>query len=147
MGDGVIAGGVTDVSACTVARQGSGRGRCHRFIWTPGAMGWAGIFWQYPEGNWGASPGLQIATGARQVSFYAWGDRGGERVTFFVGMDAVDGFSVTNTDIVLGTAPTLYTLDLAGVAYDRVVGGFGWTIGGAGFTGPATFFVDDIEWR
>jgi len=145
MGDGVTVGAVTDVPACS-ARQGNGRGRCHRFIWTPGAMGWAGVFWQYPEGNWGTQPGLALAPGAQQVSFFAWGAAGGERVSFFAGMSGVDAFSVSRPDLVLAATPTQYTLDLTGVAYGAaVVGPFGWTT--ATSTAPVTFFLDDIEWR
>jgi hypothetical protein len=144
MGDGVTVGGITDVPACS-ARQGNARGRCHRFIWTPGAMGWAGIFWQFPEGNWGTQPGLAIAPGAQQVSFYAWGATGGERVSFFAGMTGVDGFSVQSPDVALTNVPAQFTLDLRGLTYGAVVGPFGWTTNGS--TAPVTFFLDDIEWR
>jgi hypothetical protein len=148
MGDGLIAGAISDVSACTVPRQGEGKGRCHKFVWTPGAMGWAGIFWQYPDGNWGATPGLTIAPGATRITFYAWGELGGETVSFFAGMDGIDGFSVKKADVVLTTTPTAHTMDLTGSIYSRVVGGFGWTTGGiAGQTAPVTFYVDDIQWK
>src|SRR5690349_20228421 len=41
-------------------RAGEQRGRCHAFTWTPGGAGWAGVFWQSPADNWGASNGFAI---------------------------------------------------------------------------------------
>ena len=50
-----------------------------------GPKGWAGIYWQYPENNWGdKGPGLDLS-GATKVTFWARGKNGGEWVKFFVG--------------------------------------------------------------
>ena len=50
-----------------------------------GTNGWAGIYWQYPENNWGdKGSGLDLS-GATKVTFWARGKNGGEWVKFFVG--------------------------------------------------------------
>ena len=100
IGDG-SSGGVTDV-AC-MERAGSARGKCHEFIWTkgPNTRGWAGVMWQYPEGNFNdPDQGFPVPAGARTVQFYAWGAQGGEVVTFSAG-NAVDSFSVELSNVVL----------------------------------------------
>ena len=103
------------------------------------------MYWQYPDGNWGDQPGLEVPAGAKQISFQAWGDKGNEKVDFTVGMMAVDGFQVTQTQIELTTTPARYTLSLGTASYTRVVGGFGWVAKDA--TAPITFGIDDIRWE
>ncbi|ATB50590.1 hypothetical protein [Corallococcus macrosporus] len=145
MGDGA-SGGVTYSGTECASRAGSAQGACHRFTWTPGGEGWAGVFWQFPEGNWGSMPGFAVPDGANSVSFYAWGAEGGEVVTFMTGMNAADGFEVPLENVALTTTPTQYTIDISRVRYGLVVGGFGWSAGG-GRTTPLVFFIDDIHWH
>src|SRR5689334_16647171 len=52
MGDGEKAGGITDEESCASPRFGEGKGKCHKFTWTPGAAGWGGVWWQFPAENW-----------------------------------------------------------------------------------------------
>ncbi len=48
-----------------------------------GTNGWAGIYWQYPENNWGdKGQGLDLL-GATKLTFWARGKNGGEWVKFF----------------------------------------------------------------
>ena len=49
-----------------------------------GQKGWAGIYWQHPDKNWGDEIGLNLV-GAKKISFYAKGERGGEIVEFISG--------------------------------------------------------------
>jgi hypothetical protein len=44
--------------------------------------GWAGLYWQHPDNNWGDEPGVDL-TGAKRISFYARGERGGEIVEVY----------------------------------------------------------------
>jgi len=145
MGDGAD-GGIKRVEECASPRPGNGRGLCHRFTWTPGSQGWAGVFWQFPEGSWGEVPGLAIASGATMVELYAWGARGGENVTFVVGMSDVDGFHAELADIELGTKPEKLTIDLTGQPYGDVTGGFGWVASGDP-SPDLSFFIDDVQWK
>ena len=140
MGDG-SAGGIS-ASACSLDMT-DGASACHEFVWTPLEQGWAGVFWQYPDGNWGEQPGLQIPPGAQSIRFEAWGEAGGETITFGAGMEAYDGFSVERT-IVLSEEPTSHSVDLSQVAYDAVAGGFVWTAANA--SSPVTFYIRGIEW-
>jgi hypothetical protein len=52
-----------------------------RIEYRPGPDGWAGIFWQYPDGNWGDLPGRSLV-GAREVGLLVRGEAGGEIVEF-----------------------------------------------------------------
>jgi hypothetical protein len=123
--------------------------KCWTITYAPAsATDWAGVNWQYPMDNWGASPGLVIPPGATRVSLVAWGDAGIERVSFEVGYGpaSTDGFRVSLTDQLLTTSPTHYAIDLGGVAYtcNSVRMGFGWLATG-GTT--MTFHVANIRWE
>ncbi len=139
MGDGE-AGGIEATEVCPM-RGGEGRGLCHRFVHTQGEAGWAGVWWQSPGGNWGEMPGHPVPAGATRLQFAAWGAAGGETITFAVGYGPADGFGVEQT-VALTDSPTIYTIDLAGVPYADIAGGFSWVNQGEG--GGVEFFVDDI---
>jgi hypothetical protein len=145
MGDGSHPGGIMDQTVCIEPRPATWVGHCHQFTWTPGTEMWAGVYWQYPDKNWGDKPGLEVPAGATGISFSAWGKVGGEQVTFVVGMMAVDGFELKKELVTLATTPTEYTIELGSTSYGRVVGGFAWTAEGS--TTPITFNVDDIRWK
>ena len=57
-----------------------------RVSFTPdGTTGGAGVYWQYPEKNWGdKEPGIDLSW-ANKLTFWAKGNVGGEKVRFFVG--------------------------------------------------------------
>lgn len=145
MGDGETPGAIRDQMTCLPSRPSTWMGKCHRYTWTPGAARWGGVYWQFPDGNWGDQPGLEIPAGATKISFRAWGVTGTEQVDFMVGMMAVDGFQLSRTQVALTTEPQQYSIDLAGTTYRRVVGGFGWVAKDA--TSAVTFNLDDIRWE
>ncbi len=47
--------------------------------------GWAGIYWQYPSENWGDKPEGRDSTGATKLTFWARGEKGGEKAKFKAG--------------------------------------------------------------
>ncbi len=145
MGDGESPGAIADSMTCRDDRPSTWIGGCHRYTWTPGEAMWAGVYWQYPDGNWGDLPGLPVPAGATRITFRAWGDTGDEKIDFMVGMMAVDGFQVTREQVELGTEPEQFTLELGGSAYTEVVGGFGWVAKDSAT--PVTFSIDDIRWE
>ncbi len=146
MGDGQQPNNIVEEITCNDPRPGGGLGQCHKFTFTPGAMGWGGVFWQYPEGNWGTADGFAMPAGATTLRFYAWGQNGAEVVKFLVGIGDADGFALETTELELTTTPTQYTLDLSSVDYQDVAGGFGWVAGGVDQP-PLVFFIDDIVWE
>jgi hypothetical protein len=123
--------------------------KCWTITYTPTGPGdWAGVDWQYPTNNWGSGDGLVIPAGATQVSFVAWGDVGGEKVSFNVGYGSgsSDQFGVSSGDRFLTTEPLRFSIDLSGIAYtcSSVRMGFGWVAaGGTTFT----FHVADVRWE
>lgn len=163
MGDGsgkeVIVMAV-DSAACHV-RAADARGACYRFDYRPpasGGMGWGGVYWQAPPNNWGSLPGKRVAPGATQVRLKAAGAQGGELATFRVGgLSGVDasGAPYPNADTFQAEESFALTTELAeyvvpipaDVAYDRVLGGFAWTLLAPADRSPVALFLDDIRWE
>ncbi|MFL6273931.1 MAG: caspase domain-containing protein [Blastocatellia bacterium] len=103
---------------------------------------WSGIYWQYPEHNWGDQIGFSLA-GAKRVTFYAKGEHGDEIVEFISGGVAYkdeskkfrDKFKKPTGKIVLSANWKKYTIDLSGLTNDdlqSVIGAFAW-VGVGGF--------------
>ena len=111
-----------------------------------GDVGAAGVYWQYPADNWGGGDveGLAIPAGAKSIKFTAWSNVERQSVEFFSGIsEAVDGYKVSST-VALTTMPTEYWLDLSGITYDKVIGGFGWYA--APSEVPFVLSIQDITW-
>jgi hypothetical protein len=145
-GDGQTPGLLADGACAT--RAGKGEGKCHSFSWTPpatGSVGYAGVYWLYPMNNFTA-PGKAIPAGAKSISFWAWGAKGGETAKFFAGIQAPDGFYVEAGPITLTSTPTQYYLNMQSVTYTTVAGGFGWDTNSISAGGTTTINIDDIEW-
>jgi len=109
-----------------------------RIEYLRGNKSWAGIFWQHPDGNWGDKIGFSLV-GAKKISFYAKGERGGEIVEFKAGCVASEGkpyqdrFCKTTNEVVLTTSWTKYTIDLSDLKENQlssVIGGFCWVATG-----------------
>jgi len=143
--DGETPGRITVEEECP-ERGGEGRGACRTWSYTS-TVGVGGVIWQFPEDNFGEEPGYPMPQGATRVSFAAWGAEGGEQVDFFVGAggDDVDGFE-RRTSLTLTDEPTVYTVDVVGTDYDRVVGGFAW-VATLGAGNSITFYTDDVVWE
>ena len=52
---------------------------CTKITYNIGPKGWAGVYYQYPQGNWGDMPGYNIQ-GAKKLTFWAMGLDGDEVV-------------------------------------------------------------------
>jgi len=123
--------------------------KCWTITYTPLLPSdWAGVDWQFPANNWGDSDGLVIPDGATKVTFSAWGDAGGEKVSFNVGYGAAskDGFGATLPDKILTTTAQTFSIDITGVKYTctSVRMGFGWIAAG-GTT--VTFHIANMRWE
>jgi hypothetical protein len=51
---------------------------------SPPGINWAGVYWLFPDKNWGEHQGLDIS-GAERLNFWAKGEKGGEKVEFKMG--------------------------------------------------------------
>ncbi|TSA13532.1 MAG: hypothetical protein D4R79_05295 [Comamonadaceae bacterium] len=122
---------------------------CLRFEYSePGE--WAGVVWQDPVNDWGDQPGGWNLTGAKKLTFWARGVKGGEIVCFkfgILGLDKKYSDSATGAinDIKLTKEWKAYHIDLDGKDLTRIKSGFVWTLRGQG--GPVVFFLDDIRFE
>ena len=111
---------------------------------------WGGVAWQNPDGNWGSKPGGWDLRGARTLSFWARGDKGGEIVSFSYGLIGLDQpFHDTSKGTldkaVLTKEWKQYTFDLKGQDLSCIVTGFAYALGATGQ--PVTFYLDDIRYQ
>jgi hypothetical protein len=110
---------------------------------------WAGIYWQYPANNWGDMQQGQNLTGAKNLTFWARGDTGGEIAEFKVGgitgqyPDSIE-IPLTTGVIVLSENWTTYTIDLIGQDLSHVIGGFCWVTNEDQNPVGSTIYLDDI---
>jgi hypothetical protein len=144
----------------------SAQGFCHSVVYTTGPLGWAGIFWQYPQNNWGETAGYPMPLGATRVTFWARGAVGGESVTFRVGYTGFatllqpctpDGVSGNTIALSLTSTWTKYSFSLMGTytqgatPVQGVLGAFAWIANAAppidGGPGSLKFNIDDIQWQ
>ena len=110
---------------------------------------WAGIYWQYPENNWGNMREGYNLTGATKLTFWAKGEKGGEVIKFFVG--GIDGkYSDSLPKVSIKVRPTKewrkYTIDLKNYNLSHVIGGFGWVASSYDNPRGATFYLDEIKY-
>ena len=141
--------------ACPL-RAGEERGDCHRFVWDGvntrgGPAGFTGTFWTL-GGGFDFLGRLFVQRGAAEVSFFAWGAQGGEKIEFGAGLPGFGDIGSDSSGVIsLTTEPTRYTIPLVNLAnYTTVVSPFSWTATNEAANGNPngfTFYVDDIVWR
>jgi exo-beta-1,3-glucanase (GH17 family) len=147
-------GGYTDTIGlyeCDRADPHSGEMAIRATFLPTGTLGWGGIYWQYPENNWGdIEDGLNLSW-ANKLSFWAKGEEG-EKIRFFVG-----GIGTKDDPYPDSLRPALstgfiqledewreYMIDLRGKNLNHVIGGFGWATDQCANPAGATFYLDDI---
>lgn len=113
-----------------------------------------------PKCNWGEYPNAGIdLTGATRVTFWARGEKGGEKVEFFVGgigrnpdtgkaispyPDSIKRVPRVGTYITLTRKWKKYTINLKGLDLSYIIGGFGWVAKSYLNPNGAIFYIDDI---
>ena len=117
---------------------------------TQGAR-WAGIYWQNPPNNWGTRPGGYDLTGAKKFTFWARGEKGGEKIEEL----KIGGISGEYADsdvagigpVVLTTEWQQFTIDLEGKDLSSISGGFCWATNLDSAPEGCTFYLDDIRYE
>lgn len=104
-----------------------------RIEYRPGPKDWAGIYWQYPDKNWGEKPGRNLI-GAKKISFYTKGERGGEIVEFKAGGinsgQYKDSFEKSLGKIILSNDWAKHVIDISQEDLTSVIGAFAWIAAG-----------------
>ncbi len=112
---------------------------------------WAGVYWQDPKSNWGSTPGGYDHTGAKKLTFWARGEKGGERIEQFkaggITGEYGDSDSAAESAVVLTTQWRQFTLDLQGKDLSVISGGFCLTINLDMNLDGAVFYLDDIRYE
>lgn len=119
------------------------------FSYTRGSMGWAGVYWQHPENNWGSAPGIDLR-GAEKITFFARGQNGGEIVEFISGgikgNNYSDTYRTSTGQLPLSSQWVEYSLDIQGYDLSSVMGAFAWSAPGIR-SEPLEFCVADVVIR
>lgn len=109
---------------------------------------WAGVFWQDPANDWGDRAGGVNLSKADTLVFWARGEKGGEKVSFFMGGIKDKPFSDTANrkleNLTLKKTWTRYRIPLDGEDLSRIKTGFGFNFSGQGR--PFAFYLDDIQY-
>jgi len=117
---------------------------------TQGAR-WSGIYWQNPPNNWGTRPGGYDLTGAKKLTFWARGEKGGERIEEFkmggITGEYADSDSAGIGPVVLTTEWQQFTIDLEGKDLSSISGGFCWATNLDVNPEGGTFYLDDIKYE
>ena len=148
-------GDFPDVNFNDAFRENPRSGKtCIRVVYSPGASNgarWVGIYWQNPANSWGNKKGGFDLTGARRLTFWAKGEKGGERIEEFK-MGGITG-EFPDSDIA-GIGPVIltnewkeYSIDLGGKDLSYISGGFCWSTNLDVNPDGCTFYLDDIVYE
>jgi len=121
---------------------------CIRINYTPGIVGLSGIYWQFPERNWGELLGYDLSV-ASKIVFWARGKEGGEMAGFEAGgiqnpeEEFQDSF---HTSIIVNLTKqwTKYAMDLAEANLSTVIGGFCWVTNETQNPEGCVIYLDNI---
>jgi len=132
--------------------NGAGKNICDY----PPPCKWSGIYWLSPASNWGdKAKGLDL-TGYTKLTFWARGEKGGEKAEFKVGgvkkqqsfaySDSIQDPATTNV-IQLSKDWEQHAIDLKGKDLSHVIGGFAWVTTQSQNPDGATIYLDDIQFE
>lgn len=111
---------------------------------------WGGIVWQNPANNWGDDEGGLDLRGAKQISFWARGDKGDEMVEFKMGVirqnkPFYDTGKGSLGKVKLTSEWKQYIIPLDGQNLSQIVSGFVYSVKGR--KEPVIFYLDDIKYE
>ncbi len=112
---------------------------------------WAGVYWLNPANNWGKRKGGYNLTGAKKLTFWAKGHRGGEQIQELtvggISGDYPDSDISVIGPIILSAEWREYTIDLRGKDLSYISGGFAWTTSEEVNPETCTFYIDEIKFE
>ncbi len=112
---------------------------------------WAGVYWQHPPNNWGGVDAGFDLSKATKVTFWARGEKGGERIEEFKVGGIMGEFSDSDTGgigpVILDKSWKQYTIDLQGKDMSYIIGGFAWATNLDVNPDGATFYLDEIKYE
>ncbi len=112
--------------------------------------GWGGVVWQNPAQDWGDRAGGFDLTGAKKLTFWARGEKGGEVVDFKFGiLGREKKFFDTGKGglerVTLTRDWKQYEINISNQDLTRIKTGFEWNLASSGQ--PITFYLDDVQWE
>lgn len=117
---------------------------------TQGAR-WAGIFWQNPANNWGNADGGYDLSSASKLTFWARGEKGGERIEEFkiggIMGEYSDSDSAVIGPVILNKDWIQYSIDLNGKDMSYIIGGFCWAANIDNNPNGVVFYLDEIRYE
>jgi hypothetical protein len=144
-----------DISLNPAWKPANGKGRTGMRIAYSGqgrqGNGWAGIYWQNPPNNWGTKPGGYNLNGARKVTFWARGEKGGETIDQFK-IGGIQGHYADSGSAGMGPVQLTqdwkqYEINLEGQELSHIAGGFCWTMTRDANPEGAIFYLDQIRYE
>ncbi len=112
---------------------------------------WSGIYWLNPANNWGRQKGGYNLQGAKRLTFWAKGEKGGERIEEFkvggIAGDFPDTDSALIGPVILTNEWRQYTIDLRGKDLTYISGGFSWSTSVEVNPESCVFYLDNIQFQ
>jgi len=113
--------------------------------------GWMGIYWQNPANNWGSKKAGFDLTGAKELIFWARGEKGGEIISEFK-MGGITGeFSDSDS---AGIGPAMltadwkeYRIDLQDKDLSHIIGGFCLSANADDNPDGFIIYLDDLKYE
>lgn len=123
-----------------------------KIIYQPtGTQGWVGIQWQRPNNNWGNMPGGINLTGAKKLTFWARGERGGEKISEVkvggIKGQYPDSDVAWKGNIVLGNDWKQYEIALTGKDMSHIIGGFSLILTKKDNKYGCSIYLDEIQFE
>jgi len=147
-------GDINDIGFDDNYKQDPARSSVIQIVYTPkGSTQWVGVYWwDPPDGDWGNRDGGFNLSCATKLTFWARGEKGGEKAELKVG--GLKGAYQDSLQPALSTGPIVltkdwkqYTLNLSGKNLSHIIGGFVWATNKPSNPNGATIYLDDIRFE
>ncbi|MDD5236403.1 MAG: hypothetical protein PHU91_01870, partial [Candidatus Omnitrophica bacterium] len=113
--------------------------------------GWVGIYWLNPANNWGDKDAGFDLSKATKLTFWARGEKGGERIEEVKMGGIMGNFPDSDTasigPVILTPEWQQYTIDLNGKDISSIIGGFCWVTNVDVNPEGAVVYFDEIKYE